>query len=131
MPCSDYTDSGGYSMTELEILDLQATKSALVSGARALGFSQLGVTSVHIPEDEKHLLRWLDAGFHGEMGYMQRHGVLRSRPAELVPGTVRVISARMDYWPGAARDAAEVLADGTLGYVSRYALGRDYHKVLR
>src|ERR1700742_449387 len=130
MPCSDYTDSGGYSMTELEILDLQATKSALVSGALALGFSQLGVTSVHIPEDERHLLRWLDAGFHGEMEYMQRHGTLRSRPADLVPGTVRVVSARMDYWPGDATDAGTVLTDTSLAYVSRYALGRDYHKIL-
>src|ERR1700749_2668136 len=111
MPCSDYTDSGGHSMTSLEILDLQATKSALVSGARALGFSQLGVTSVHIPEDERHLLRWLDAGFHGEMEYMQRHGSLRSRPADLVPGTVRVLSARMDYWPAEAAAAADVLRD--------------------
>jgi epoxyqueuosine reductase len=118
-------------MTELEILDLAATKKALLAGARALGFSQLGVTSVRIPEDEQHLLRWLEAGFHGEMGYMQKHGSLRSRPHELVPGTVRVLSARMDYWPAHAADAGSVLEDATLGYVSRYALGRDYHKILR
>jgi epoxyqueuosine reductase len=65
------------------------------------------------------------------MGYMQRHGTRRSRPDELVPGTLRVISARMDYWPGDARAADEVLSDPARGYVSRYALGRDYHKVLR
>jgi epoxyqueuosine reductase len=65
------------------------------------------------------------------MGYMQRHGTLRSRPADLVPGTLRVISVRMDYWPEAAQDAAEVLRDPSLGYVARYALGRDYHKVMR
>jgi epoxyqueuosine reductase len=65
------------------------------------------------------------------MEYMQRHGTLRSRPAELLPGTRRVISARMDYWPPAAADPDQVLADPTLAYVSRYALGRDYHKVLR
>jgi epoxyqueuosine reductase len=65
------------------------------------------------------------------MSYMERHGRKRSRPAELVPGTVRVISARMNYWPAAARDARSVLADSTAGYVARYALGRDYHKVLR
>ncbi len=112
-------------------IDLHAAKLELVSQARALGFGQLGVASVDIQEDERHLLRWLEAGFHGEMGYMERHGVLRSRPADLVPGTVRVISVRMDYWPGTARDAEEVLGDSTLGYVSRYALGRDYHKVLR
>src|SRR5271163_567573 len=126
-----YTDSGEEVMTDPLPIDLHAAKLELLSRARVLGFGQVGVASVDIPEDEQHLLRWLEAGFHGEMGYMQRHGVLRSRPADLVPGTVRVISVRMDYWPGAARDAGEVLGDGTLGYVSRYALGRDYHKVLR
>jgi epoxyqueuosine reductase len=65
------------------------------------------------------------------MGYMAKHGTRRSRPAELVAGTVRVLSARMNYWPADARDAADVLANPALGYVSRYALGRDYHKVLR
>jgi epoxyqueuosine reductase len=126
-----YTDSGEDVMTDPLPIDLHAAKLELLSRARTLGFGQLGVASVEIPQDEQHLLRWLEAGFHGEMGYMQRHGVLRSRPADLVPGTVRVISVRMDYWPGAARNAAEVLGDGTLGYVSRYALGRDYHKILR
>jgi epoxyqueuosine reductase len=126
-----YTDSNEDVMTDPRPIDLHAAKLELLSQAHALGFRRLGVASVDIPEDEQHLLRWLEAGFHGEMGYMQRHGVLRSRPADLVPGTVRVISFRMDYWPGAARDANEVLEDGTLGYVSRYALGRDYHKVLR
>jgi len=118
-------------MSELGIFDLHATKRALIAGARELGFSELGVTGVDIPEDERHLLRWLDAGFHGEMEYMRRHGTLRSRPAELLPGTVRVVSVRMDYWPGDAADAQTVLTDPTLGFVSRYALGRDYHKVLR
>jgi epoxyqueuosine reductase len=118
-------------MTDLEIIDLQATKRALIEGARALGFSQLGVASVEIAEDEQHLLRWLDAGYHGEMEYMQRHGSLRSRPHELVPGTVRVLSVRMDYWPSDVMDPETVLADSTLGYVSRYALGRDYHKIMR
>jgi epoxyqueuosine reductase len=118
-------------MTEFEILNLHATKQALIDGARALGFSQLGVTTVEIAEDAQHLLRWLDAGYHGEMEYMQRHGSMRSRPHELVPGTVRVLSVRMDYWPAEAKDAETVLADSTLGYVSRYALGRDYHKIIR
>ncbi|MFL6599728.1 MAG: tRNA epoxyqueuosine(34) reductase QueG [Steroidobacteraceae bacterium] len=118
-------------MTELEILNLYATKQALVAGARALGFSELGITSVEIPEDEQHLLRWLDAGYQGEMEYMRRHGSLRSRPQELAPGTVRVLSVRMDYWPAEVADADAVLADSTLGYVSRYATGRDYHKIMR
>jgi epoxyqueuosine reductase len=112
-------------------IDLHAAKLELAARARALGFSKLGVASVDIPEDEQHLLRWLDEGFHGEMEYMRRHGTLRSRPADLVPGTVRVVSVRMDYWPSDARDADDVLGDGALGYVSRYALGRDYHKIMR
>jgi epoxyqueuosine reductase len=130
-PCGDYTDSGGLSMKEFEILDLYATKQALRDGARALGFSKLGVTEIEIDEDARHLLRWLDAGYHGEMEYMQRHGSLRTRPQELAPGTVRVLSVRMDYWPAESADAEAVLADSTLGYISRYALGRDYHKVMR
>jgi epoxyqueuosine reductase len=122
---------GGFSMNEFEKLDLYAIKAALIEGARALGFSTLGVTRIEIGEDAQHLLRWLAAGHHGEMEYMQRHGTMRSRPQELAPGTVRVLSVRMDYWPAECADADAVLADSTLGYVSRYALGRDYHKVMR
>jgi epoxyqueuosine reductase len=118
-------------MSRPAAIDLDAAKRALASQARALGFNALGVTAIDIPEDERHLLRWLDAGCHGEMSYMLRHARLRGSPQELLPGTVRVVSVRMDYWPGEARAAEEVLRDGTLGYVSRYALGRDYHKVLR
>jgi epoxyqueuosine reductase len=96
-----------------------------------LGFQQIGVTGIDLPEDERRLLDWLDAGMHGEMSYMHRHGTLRSRPQDLVPGTIRVISARMDYLPPDAADAGGVLASPHSGYVSRYALGRDYHRVLR
>jgi epoxyqueuosine reductase len=112
-------------------IDLQEVKREFRARALARGFGELGVAAVEIPEDEQHLLRWLDAGFHGEMDYMRRHGTLRSRPQELAPGTVRVISVRMDYWPSAAAPADATLADGMLGYVSRYALGRDYHKIMR
>ncbi len=118
-------------MTDPRPIDLHAAKLELAAQARALGFGKLGVTGVEIPTDEQHLLRWLQAGFHGEMGYMERHGTRRSRPAELVPGTARVISVRMDYWPAEARGADEVLAQPALGYISRYALGRDYHKIMR
>ena len=114
-----------------EALDLYAVRRELIARARELGFGKLGITGIEIREDEQHLLRWLESGFHGEMDYMQRHGPLRSRPQELAPGTARVISVRMDYWPKEARDAEEVLADPGLGYVSRYALGRDYHKIMR
>jgi epoxyqueuosine reductase len=96
-----------------------------------LGFTKLGVAAPNLAADEQRLERWLAAGRHGEMAYMQRHGRKRSRPGDLVPGTVRVISARMSYWPAKARDARDALADPTAGYVARYALGRDYHKVLR
>ena len=118
-------------MTEPAGVDLRALRRELSERARALGFDALGVASVDIPEDERHLLKWLKDGFHGEMHYMQRHGVMRSRPQQLLPGTVRVVSARMDYWPAAAHDARAVLDDRRLAYVSRYALGRDYHKTLR
>jgi len=99
--------------------------------ARELGFQQLGIASIDIGSDEERLIRWLELRRHGTMSYMSRHGRLRARPQELVPGTLRVISARMDYLPPDAEPAEAVLADGNLAYVSRYALGRDYHKLLR
>ncbi|MEO7431585.1 MAG: tRNA epoxyqueuosine(34) reductase QueG [Dokdonella sp.] len=96
-----------------------------------LGFQHVGITGVDLADDEVHLLNWLDEGLHGEMEYMKRHGTRRSRPVDLRPGTLRVISARMDYAPAGLSGAWDVLADGERAYVSRYALGRDYHKVLR
>jgi epoxyqueuosine reductase len=96
-----------------------------------LGFARLGVAHIDLARDEAHFLDWLRAGFNGEMAYMARHGVKRSRPAELLPGTVSCISVRMDYWPADAADAEATLADRTVAYVSRYALGRDYHKLMR
>ncbi|MGH8170772.1 MAG: tRNA epoxyqueuosine(34) reductase QueG, partial [Steroidobacteraceae bacterium] len=118
-------------LTQPTPLDPEAAKRQLAVRARELGFDRIGVALIDIRDDEQHLLRWLDAGFHGEMDYMRRHGVMRSRPQELSPGTIRVISACMDYWPHEARNAAAVLGDGESGYISRYALGRDYHKVMR
>jgi epoxyqueuosine reductase len=98
--------------------------------AQQLGFQQIGITGIDLAADERHLERWLALERHGEMHYMQRHGRRRSRPAELEPGTRTVISARMDYLPPAA-DALALLERPSRAYVSRYALGRDYHKVLR
>src|SRR5277367_2279895 len=112
-------------------LDPASLSTGLRDWARELGFTGLGVANIDLPSDEAFFLDWLRAGFNGEMGYMSRHGSKRSRPAELVPGTVSCISVRMDYWPAAAADAMATLADGSIAYVSRYALGRDYHKVLR
>jgi epoxyqueuosine reductase len=104
--------------------------------ARELGFSQIGVADVDLHEAEPGLLAWLRSGFHGRMHYMARHGMRRARPAELVPGTVRVITARMDYLPRDAdaawseREHARLHAPHE-AVVSLYARGRDYHKVLR
>lgn len=111
--------------------DLEALAQRIKRWGRELGFQQLGIAGVALPEDELRLLAWLEAGRHGEMDYMQRHGTRRSRPDELVPGTLRVISARMDYWPGDAQAAKELLRGTERAYIARYALGRDYHKVLR
>ncbi|MGL1834539.1 tRNA epoxyqueuosine(34) reductase QueG [Rhodocyclaceae bacterium SMB388] len=97
---------------------------------RELGFDSVAVTGVDLAAAEPGLADWLAQGFHGDMDYMARHGMKRARPAELVPGTLRVISTRMSYWPDAA-DAARILDDPTRAYVSRYALGRDYHKLMR
>ena len=101
-----------------------------------LGFSQIGVSDVDLHQAEPGLLAWLAAGHHGDMAYMAAHGLKRARPAELVPGTLRVISARMDYLPRAAPDGWQAvrwqtLADAAAANVSQYAHGRDYHKVLR
>ena len=96
-----------------------------------LGFDEVGFSDTDLADQEAYLLNWLDQGMHGEMDYMQQHGTLRTRPDELLPGTLRIISVRMNYLPAQAREAQEVLEDSELAYVSRYALGRDYHKVMR
>ena len=96
-----------------------------------LGFQAVGISDVHLGEAEAKMLQWLAQGNHGEMDYMAKHGTKRSRPHELLPGTLRVISVRMNYYPPAARNGWEVLNDGERAFISRYALGRDYHKVLR
>ncbi len=111
--------------------DAPALAAAIAAWGRELGFQQVGIADTDLSVAEERLQRWLDAGRHGEMAYMARHGTARTRPAELVPGTIRVITARMNYWPDAATPAPEVLGDGGRAYVARYALGRDYHKVLR
>jgi epoxyqueuosine reductase len=104
--------------------------------AAALGFSQIGVADVDLSDAEPGLMDWLDKGFHGAMGYMAAHGLKRARPAELVPGTVRVITARMDYLPRTTPEGWQAiewarLADPAHAALSLYARGRDYHKVLR
>lgn len=98
---------------------------------RELGFQQVGIAPLELEEAGRRLDEWLRRGWHGDMRWMATHGSMRYRPAELVPGALCAIVARMDYTPEAARPAAGVLDDPTRGYVARYALGRDYHKLLR
>ena len=96
-----------------------------------LGFSQTTISDIDLAECEQRLKRWLENGFHGEMTYMESHGLKRTRPARLVPGTVRVITVRLDYLNQPMTEAQKTLNDASKGYISRYALGRDYHKVIR
>lgn len=98
---------------------------------QALGFNAVGVSNIDLSLAEQRLLDWLAQGYHGDMGWMAHHGTKRSHPAELVPGTLSVISVRMDYLPPDSVDAVMILNHPERGYISRYALGRDYHKVLR
>lgn len=98
---------------------------------KALGFDAVGIADVELSEHEAHLEEWLSKGMQGEMSYMHKHGAKRTRPELLVPGTCRVISVRIDYAPADIDQAEDLLADDSIGYISRYALGRDYHKVLR
>lgn len=95
-----------------------------------LGFQQVGITDTDLGLYEERFMAWLAKGFHGKLQYMEQHGTKRTRPAELIPGTVRIISVRLDYLPPDT-SIAEVLQDTKKGYISRYALGRDYHKLMR
>lgn len=95
-----------------------------------LGFQEVGICDVDLSHYEQAMLDWLDAGYHGEMEWMARHGTMRSRPAELLPGSLRVISVRLDYLPPDAQFSVN-LENKDQGYISRYALGRDYHKLIR
>jgi epoxyqueuosine reductase len=111
-------------------LDYPQLARRIKAWGRELGFQQLGISDTDLTAAEARLDAWLAQGYHGEMDYMARHGRKRSRPAALVPGTQRVIVVRMDYLPP-ADDPRAVLDDPAAAFVSRYALGRDYHKLLR
>jgi len=119
--------------TQIDLLELWPQ---IQIWARELGLSQIGVSGIDLSSAEPGLQAWLEAGFHGSMAYMERHGMKRARPAELVPGTVSVITARMDYLPAntppdwLSLETARSLQPGE-AVVSLYARGRDYHKVLR
>ncbi|MFC0227594.1 tRNA epoxyqueuosine(34) reductase QueG [Serratia aquatilis] len=111
-------------------LDLNQLAQHIKQWAQSLGFQQVGICDTDLSAEEPNLQAWLDKQYHGEMEWMARHGMLRARPHELLPGTLRVISVRMNYLPAKAAFAS-TLKNPELGYVSRYALGRDYHKLLR
>lgn len=99
--------------------------------ANSLGFQACGISDIKLSEAESFLRTWLEKKYHGEMAYMEKHGSKRSRPEELEPGTCRVISVRMDYFPPRAKEAWSVIHDNNAAYISRYTLGRDYHKLMR
>ncbi|MGO2343287.1 tRNA epoxyqueuosine(34) reductase QueG [Vibrio litoralis] len=111
-------------------MNYQELANKIKQWGKELGFQQVGITDVDLSEHEAQLQRWLDAGYHGSMDWMARHGMMRARPQELHPGTIRVISVRMDYLPPEAQFASN-LSDPTQAYISRYSLGRDYHKLIR
>jgi epoxyqueuosine reductase len=123
-------DNGRPPGADLSAADLGELTRRIKGWGRELGFESVGISGVDLGQAETRLLDWVAHGYHGEMDYMAAHGARRARPAELLPGTVRVICARMNYWPDAL-DAEAALQDPGSAYVSRYALGRDYHKALR
>ena len=115
----------------MDAQDLADLAQRIKSWARDLGFTDVGIADTDLSVAEAHLHNWLAQGFHGDMDYMQRHGLKRSRPELLHEGTVRVVSVRLDYLPDSHANMDAVLADPTAAYISRYALGRDYHKLMR
>jgi epoxyqueuosine reductase len=116
--------------TVLSVNQLAELAREIKQWGKNLGFAHIGIADVDLSEHEDDLQAWLDKGYHGDMGYMANHGMMRARPAELHPGCIRVISARMDYLPPDAGFASN-LTDPNLAYISRYAGGRDYHKLMR
>lgn len=112
-------------------IDTSSLAEAIKSWGLALGFQQVGISDIALDPAEQHLQSWLEAGFHGEMLYMAEHGLKRSRPSLLQPGTRSIISVRMDYLAESSQQSQTLLNDPASAFVSRYALGRDYHKVLR
>ncbi len=111
--------------------DFTQLSADIKSWGLALGFNQIGISDTDLQHAEADHQAWIAKGFHGEMDYMAKHGVKRTRPAELVPNTLRVISARLDYLPPAAADSETIMKQGDKAFISRYALGRDYHKIMR
>jgi len=117
-------------MQVLKMNKHELSKNIKIWGAE-LGFQQIGIAATELHKDEEHLMDWLSKKRHGEMSYMMSHGTKRSRPNELLPGTISIICVRMDYFPPSSKHPAQVLKNKNLAYISRYAMGRDYHKLIR
>ena len=118
-------------MTQPTAIDFAQLATEIKIWGRDLGFQEVGISDTELTREENYLQQWLERGYHGEMDYMARHGTARTRPGELVPGTMRVISVRLNYHPANARDSWETMEDPDAAFISRYAVGRDYHKVVR
>ena len=114
----------------LPVINYQELSAQIKRWGQDLGFSQVGISDVDLSDHEAALTRWLENNYHGDMDYMARHGLMRARAKELVEGTLNVISVRMDYLPTDAK-FARILKNRDHAYISRYALGRDYHKLMR
>ena len=112
-------------------IDWQTIANTIKQLGINLGFQQVGITDTDLSSAETHLIQWLSQGQHGDMEWMARHGHKRSQPARLVPGTLRIITARLDYLPPDCEQMQTILEDPSRAYISRYALGRDYHKLMR
>ncbi len=112
-------------------IDYQCLADSIKVWGQDLGFQQIGITDTNLTEAEEKLWQWLDNGMHGEMEYMSRHGTKRTKPEQLIPGTLRIISARMDYYPPNSKPINRILDDPESAFISRYALGKDYHKLIR
>lgn len=125
MGCCNISGMHSYSLNYVRLA------SDIKAWGETLGLQSIGICDTDLSGAEPEFEAWLARGFHGEMDFMQRHGVKRLRPAELIPGTVRVITARMNYLAPETRPAEVIVQDGSRAFISRYALGRDYHKVLR
>jgi len=115
----------------LKLSELSALKRDIDLWSKELGFSGFGVSDTDISCAEQYLLGWLNHNRHGDMHYMEKHGLSRSRPDKLIDGTVRILSFKMQYFPQSSAPPQDILSDPTTAYIARYALGRDYHKIIR
>lgn len=111
--------------------DYNQLRGNIIDWSRSLGFNHTGFTNTELGKHEARFLNWLEAGYHGEMDYMQRHADLRLKPSALHEGTISIISVRMNYLPDKLAEPWSVINNGQQAYISRYALGRDYHRLMR